>query len=162
MPTDGHSRGPSGSRGNSKPVPTRKMSGPGANLNDGGRAGAPGAHAAMRHGPPNDTTDRSPMKGPSMGGVLKYIKERGSGEKAAGDQMSGAMKGGEGEYESPYPTGGNPRETFDEGHDLPAESRQEMDADAESCAHCAGTGKKKKGGVPYNQSNHEMGEPKGR
>lgn len=153
MPTDGGSRGP-GMSTNMKSAPMRKGDGLGANRMDGGHGGGMHAKAGMGHGNARDQMSGSPMKGPSKAGVLKYIRERGSGSKTApGSGGSAIPTGAAAGQDSPIPTGGEPHKEFNEGNDIPGESREEAAADR--CEHCMGTGKKSK----YSHSNREMNEP---
>lgn len=135
MPVNGGPRGPGGNS-NVKKAPDRSGMGPAADRMDGGHAG--GSHP---------TTSKS---GPSMGGVLRYIRESGSAEKTAA-VPSGSQ--GKEEYESPYPTGGNPYNEYDDGDDIPGESKEE--AARERCSECGRPHDKDRG----SQGNKEMREP---
>lgn len=156
MPVDGGARGPGGNKNAVKPR-TFKGDGPGANRNDGPPSG--GSHfkaQGLGHGKADDLRNGSPNKGPSMGGVLKYIREHGSGEKTAGGSGDGAPLGGP---KSPIPTGGEPLPQKSQGNDDPGESEDEMDQEGgSSCGHpgCTSHGKKS---LKYSKSNKELNEP---
>lgn len=154
MPTDGGSRGPGGG-GNTRMPRTYKGDGPGANRTDGPPGGGAGHSAhGMTRGRPGDLHSGSPMRGPSMGGVLKYIRERGSGENTApGSGGSAIPSGASAGSDSPIPTGGGPHEEFNEGNDMPGESREES-AQESSCGHPGCTQHSSKG-PKYDQSNKE-------
>ncbi len=106
----------------------------------------------MSGGKPGNLKNGSPMKGPSMGGVLKYIREHGSGEDKAPGSSEGAPLAKE---LSPIPTGGEPIEQKNQGNDVPGESENEME---QECGHpgCTQHGKKSS---KYSQSNREMKDP---
>lgn len=156
MPVDGGARGPGGNS-NVKNPRTFKGDGLGANRKDGPPAG--GMHPTAQglgRGKADDLHNGSPMKGPSMGGILKYIRQHGSGEDKAPGSGEGAPIGGP---KSPIPTGGDPIKEHDEGNDIPGESEDEMDQEGgSSCGHpgCTAHGKKAN---KYSQSNKEMKQP---
>lgn len=165
MPVDGGARGP-GRGGNSNVSPEKhfKRDGPGSNLMDGPSMGRKGHQAAgMTRGEVGDMRSGSPMQGPSakpsMAGVLKYIRERGTGEKkpSNSEEPLKAASSAMDKVHSPYPTGGEPLPEHDQGNDSPGESEDEEEQES-SCGHpgCTAHGKKQ---MKYSQSNRERLEP---
>jgi hypothetical protein len=139
----------------------RKGDGPGANRMDGNPAGRPHAKAqGLTGGRPDDLQNGSPNRGPSMGGILKYIRERGSGERSAPDSGGSATPSGASAGNiSPYPTGGEPLKEHDQGNDVPGESSDEDEQD-EPCMHCGRSGPKGAAGeLKRSQGNKESYEP---
>lgn len=161
MPTDGGARGPGGNN-NVKSQTMRRGDGPGANRMDGNPRGGPHARAqGLTGGNAGNLHNGSPNKGPSMGGVLKYIRERGSGEKDAPDSGGSAIPSGKAAGNlSPYPTGGEPLKEHDQGNDVPGQSHDEDEQD-EACSHCGRSGPKMGGAreMKRSQGNKESFEP---
>jgi hypothetical protein len=169
MPVDGGARGP-GHNSNVRKEKHFKRDGPSSNIQDGPSSGGEGHLAkGMTRGIPSDMLNGSPMKGPSsapsMGGVLKYIRERGTGVKgpssATGPDNTGFPTGESAGHLSPYPTGGSPHKQTDQGHDIPGESHEEEEqegGDGASCGHpgCTAHGGKS---LKYSKGNKETKEP---
>lgn len=156
MPVDGGARGPGGGNSNVKHSKMFKRDGPSSNVTDGPSTGGRGTSAAgAGRGRPDDMRNGSPMKGPSMAGVLKYIRERGTGEdKAPGS--SDAKSSPIDRETSPYPTGGEPLPQKDQGHDVPGESHLEEEEEGD-CGHPGCTKHASK--ARYGQSNRESKQP---
>lgn len=148
MPNDMHNsspaKGPNQFGLGGKP-PARKGQGPGANRSDGGTSGGRGTPApgySAKRGENKDLHNDSPMRGPSMAGVIKYIQNRTSSGKGGPGEQAQSPTSKMDRMDSPIATGGAPTDEGDEGNTVPGESHNEAQQEA-PCKTCGHTKKNK-------------------